>query len=73
MKELAKASDTEKPISSDKKQNGSVLNDLFVEKMDAFNLVIIDRQNKSSLNSKYSNLYSHLDSYSIFHPPIFIS
>lgn len=73
MKELAKASETEKPISSDKKQNVNVLNDLFVEELDTFNLAIIDRKDKSSLNSKYTNLYSHLDSYSIFHPPTIIS
>lgn len=73
MKELAKASETEKPISSDKKQNLNVLNDLFVEELDTFNLAIIDRKDKSSLNSKYTNLYSHLDSYSIFHPPTIIS
>lgn len=73
MKELAKASETEKPISSDKKQNVNVLNDLFVEELDTFNLVVIDRKDKPSLNSKYTNLYSHLDSYSIFHPPTIIS
>jgi len=73
MKELAKASETEKPISSDKKQNVNVLNDLFVEELFTFNLAIIDRKDKPSFNSKYTNLYSHLDSYSIFHPPTIIS
>jgi ribonucleotide reductase alpha subunit len=73
MKELAKASEIEKPISSDKKQNINVLNDLFVEEWETFHLAIIDLQDKSLLNSKYSNFYSHLESYSIFHPPINIS
>jgi hypothetical protein len=73
MKELAKASEIEKPISSDKKQNINVLNDLFVEEWETFHLAIMDLQDKSLLNSKYSNFYSHLESYSIFHPPINIS
>ena len=73
MKELAKAAETEKPISSDKKANSTTLNDLFVEDLYIFDLAIFEQKNKSSLNSIYANLYAHLNSHTIFHPPIFIA
>ena len=72
MKELAKAAESEKPISSDKKDSSKQETELlfFLESpklvfQPHFFLI------KSSSNYNYSNLYSHLECYSIFHPPIF--
>ena len=72
MKELAKAAESEKPISSDKKDSSKQETELlfFLESpklvfQPHFFLI------KSSPNYNYSNLYTHLECYSIFHPPIF--
>ncbi|SDZ96828.1 hypothetical protein SAMN05443667_101461 [Flavobacterium gillisiae] len=73
MQELAKASDDDKPISSDKKQSSNSFVDLFVTEADSFNFLFFQKSTTQELNSSYANLYSHLDSYVIFHPPIFIS
>lgn len=73
MKELAKASETEKPISSDKKAPVNTLNDLFVEELHAFDWGIFDAYTKPSLNTFDANLYAHLNAHAIFHPPIILS
>jgi len=73
MKELAKASEDDKTNSTEKKQSTNKLIDLFVGEQDSFKFAFLVNKNKPSFNSKCSNLYSHLDSNSIFHPPIFIS
>lgn len=73
MKELAKASEDDKPISSDKKQSSNPFVDLFVTEASSFNFPFFQKGTNQELNSSYTNLYSHLDSYAIFHPPIFIS
>lgn len=73
MQELAKASDDDKPLSSDKKQSSNPFVDLFVTEADSFNFLFFQKPTTQELNSSYANLYSHLDSYVIFHPPIFIS
>lgn len=73
MKELAKASETEKPISSDKKASVNTVNDLFVEELPPLDWVIFDTHTKPSLDTVYANLYAHLNSHAIFHPPIILS
>lgn len=73
MKELAKAADAEKPQSSNKKNTVVVDSDLILDMPNNFSLVVYKNNTRTTLNSKYSNLYFHLNSYSIFHPPIFIS
>jgi hypothetical protein len=73
MKELAKASEDDKPISSDKKQGSSPYIDLFVTEADPLRFLFFKKGTTRKLNASYSNLYSHLDSYAIFHPPISIS
>ncbi|MFC6096849.1 hypothetical protein ACFPVY_09350 [Flavobacterium qiangtangense] len=73
MKELAKASEDEKPTSSDKKNHHSEVEILFIEELNTFaieqNSIVFDNQN----TSVYSNLYSHLNCKTFFHPPSFIS
>lgn len=74
MKELAKASEDEKPIKSDKKdsskQEVEVL--FFSESKNILFSFKIGR-NKSNINANYSNNYNYLNSSFIFHPPTIIS
>ncbi|CAM2785920.1 hypothetical protein [Flavobacterium frigoris] len=73
MKELAKASEDDKPISSDKKQSSNPFVDLFVTETTSFNFLSFQNGTNQELNCSYANLYSYLDSSFVFHPPIFIS
>jgi hypothetical protein len=73
MKELAKASDAEKPLSSDKKGNAPILDVLIFEEIKSFEIVSVCFGTKEKINLYYSNLYVHLNSASVFHPPTFIS
>ena len=73
MKELAKASENEKPISPDKKVTSQESEVLFIEELKSFKITPTFFQEKQNLNSSYSNLYFLLNSGSVFHPPIFIS
>lgn len=73
MKELAKASDAEKPLSSDKKIVSPIFEVLFFEEIKSIKIAPICFGTKENINQAYSNLYSHLNSGSVFHPPTFIS
>ena len=73
MKELAKASDAEKPLSTDKKGITSILDVLIFEEIKSFDIIPLCFGTKEKTNSYYSNLYFHLNSASVFHPPTFIS
>ncbi|GAA4043262.1 hypothetical protein [Flavobacterium chungnamense] len=74
MKELAKASEDEKPINSDKKDNSKQeIELLFCNEVTEINFRQIYFHNKTSIGDNYANLYFHTVSYSVFHPPTFIS
>ncbi|MNF25778.1 hypothetical protein D3C85_398330 [compost metagenome] len=73
MKELAKASDAEKPLSSDKKVVSPIFEILFFEEIKSIKITPICLGTKEKINQSYFNLYSHLNSGSVFHPPTFIS
>ncbi|MBY0487123.1 MAG: hypothetical protein K2P85_08080 [Flavobacteriaceae bacterium] len=74
MKELAKASESEKPISSDKKENSKhEVEILFFHDIKQLEISPICFINKNAIGDNYSNLYFHTVSYSAFHPPTFIS
>lgn len=73
MKELAKASETEKPISSDKKHTISETTDLFLKDTNDYYFTFSDSSISSELNAAYTNLYAHLQTNSCFHPPTAIS
>ena len=73
MKELAKASDAEKPLSSDKKGISQILDVLIFEEIRSLKIVPVCFVTKEKVNSDYSNLYFHMNSASVFHPPTFIS
>lgn len=74
MKELAKASENEKPINSDKKDNSKQeVEVLFFQEIITQNFNINLGRNKSLINANYSDCYSYLISKTFFHPPTFIS
>lgn len=73
MKELAKAADTEKPISSDKKSFSPIQEVLFFKEIKTYNLVSCGCSKQTKNSSSYLNLYSYLNANSEFHPPTFIS
>ncbi|TRX20688.1 hypothetical protein FNW17_11005 [Flavobacterium franklandianum] len=73
MKEMAKASEKEAPISSDKKMAPQQIEVLFFQEIKSFKIASIYFYNKQNINSNYSNLYYYLNSASVFHPPTFIS
>ena len=73
MKELAKASESEKPISSNKKIVTQELEVLFFEEIKSFKITSLYFEEKQKIISNYSNSYSYLNSVSVFRPPIFIS
>ena len=73
MKELAKTSENEAPISSDKKMASQQFEVLFLEEIKSFKIVPIYFFETKQANSVYSNLYFRLNTSSVFRPPIFIS
>lgn len=73
MKELAKASDDDKPASSEKKQSTNPFVDLFVAEVASYDFLVFQKTATQQFNVNYTNLYSHLDSDAVFRPPIFIS
>jgi hypothetical protein len=73
MKELAKAADTEKPISSDKKSFSPIQEVLFFKEIKTYNLVSCGCSKQTKNSSSYLNLYSYLNMDSEFHPPTILS
>lgn len=74
MKGLAKASEEEKPINSDKKNNlKQEVEVLFFQTIKSLVVEKIYFQKTTTISNTYSNLYSHLNGCSVFHPPTFIS
>ncbi len=73
MKELAKTSENDAPISSDKKIASQQFEVLFLEEIKSFKIVSIYFFETQQTNSNYSDLYFRLNSSSVFRPPIFIS
>lgn len=73
MKELAKTSETEAPISSDKKMASQQFEVLFLEEIKSFKIAPLYFLETRKTNSDYSNLYFRLNTASVFRPPIFIS
>lgn len=70
MKELAKASNDDKPLNSDKKNTFSQETELlFCNEITDIFVAQIYFYSKKSIQCTYSNLYSHLMSNSVFHPP----
>lgn len=69
MKELAKASEKETPVSSDKKSAHHEFEVLFFEDKNYSLSLNQEFPIESNLNSEYSNLYFYQNSILVFHPP----
>lgn len=73
-KELANASEGEKPINSDKKENlKQEIELLFFQDIKSIVVGQIYFQDKTFIGDNYANLYFHTVSCSVFHPPTLIS
>ena len=73
MKELAKNSENEIPISNNKKIASQETVIIFCEQINIFTLRPVYFQKNKRANSNYSNLYSYKISNAVFHPPTVIS
>lgn len=74
IKEFAKASNDDKPINSDKKNNlTQEVELLFCNEIAEISFRQIYFHNKTSIGDNYANLYFHSVSCSVFHPPTIIS
>lgn len=71
MKEMAKESESEKPISSDKKNGVSENEILFFQVIHPFEPIQDFYPTTTRMTINYSNLYSYLNSITVFHPPTF--
>jgi len=71
MKEMAKESESEKPISSDKKSGISENEILFFQAIHPFETIQDSYPTTAKMHASYSNLYSYLNSNAVFHPPTF--
>jgi len=72
MKELAKTAEQDKPLSQ-KKSNIAEAEVLFLEPLASFTFRPVFTQLNTQNTSLYSNLYVHINTDSIFHPPLVIS
>jgi len=73
MKEMAKAAEEEKPLQNDKKTLHLESEILFFQEFERLILQSNTYPNSVENTYLYCNSYSHLSSFSIFHPPIFLS
>ena len=74
IKELAKASNDDKPFNSDKKNNLiQEVELLFCNEIAEISFRQIYFHNETSIGDNYANLYFHSVSCSVFHPPTIIS
>ena len=69
MKELAKASENDTPVSSDKKVSHSEFEVLFIQKMTSLEVVSLCFPIKRAINAKYSDCYFYENNKPSFHPP----
>ncbi|WP_232297529.1 hypothetical protein [Flavobacterium beibuense] len=71
MKELAKAAEDEKPVSNKKTSHQETEVLFFQDSFDfTFNTVVLQPIEKVAI--PYTNLYSHNNTGTVFHPPTFI-
>ena len=69
-KELANASEGEKPSSNDKKDTSKQeVEVLFFQDLQAFDITSFDFNNTTFISDNYSNLYGFLNDCTVFHPP----
>lgn len=71
MKEMAKESESEKPISSDKKSVAFEYEILFFQRIEPILPIQGFYPLSPKMKVRYSNLYTYLDNKRFFHPPTF--
>lgn len=72
VKELAKASEDDKPTNPSKKNNSKQeIEVLFFQEIKSFVIEQIYFHNINFIGDNYANFYFHKASCSVFHPPIF--
>lgn len=69
MKELAKASEEEKPISSDKKMMHFEFETVFIQELPQFAWNDFSFSAPKTVNAIYSDLYCYKSITTVFHPP----
>nr|WP_294933780.1 hypothetical protein [uncultured Flavobacterium sp.] len=69
MKELAKASESDNPVSSDKKSSHTEFEVLFLEKTASFEIANLNFPIQKEINAAYSDLYFQENCSTAFHPP----
>ncbi|CAM3530439.1 hypothetical protein FSS13T_20940 [Flavobacterium saliperosum S13] len=69
MKELAKASENNTPVSSEKKVSHSEFEVLFIQKLASLEVVTLNFPIQKAINTKYSDGYFYENSTTTFHPP----
>lgn len=69
MKELAKASENDTPVSSDKKVSHSEFEVLFIQKLTSLEVVTLNFPIQKTINAKYSDSYFYENNKPAFHPP----
>ena len=69
MKELAKASEEEKPVSQDKKIVHFELETLFIQQLPCFQYSYVNLLDSKEINKTYTDLYHYSGTASVFHPP----
>jgi hypothetical protein len=71
MKEMAKESESEKPILPDKKSGVFENEVLFFQVIQPFETIQVGYLSVIKTNARYSNLYCYMNTHSVFHPPTF--
>lgn len=69
MKEMAKASESEKPLSQDKKAAIQESEILFIQQLSSFEIYFLPISLQKAINLNYTNLYCYNTIESVFHPP----
>ncbi|WP_428224553.1 hypothetical protein [Flavobacterium sp.] len=69
MKQMAKASEAEKPLSQDKKQLKMEWEEMFVLPVQLFRLPVFYKTSISLVENVYTNTYAFLKGNPFFHPP----
>lgn len=69
MKEMAKASESEKPLSQDKKAAIQESEILFIQQLSSFEIYFLPISLQKTINLNYTNMYCYNTIESVFHPP----
>ncbi|RXR20467.1 hypothetical protein EQG63_00625 [Flavobacterium amnicola] len=69
MKEMAKASEEEKPLQNEKKASHHEFETLFIAQLPSFEIRVSNESIQNTITTNYSDLYCYEGASSVFHPP----